>query len=1012
MKQIIVSLLYLLTTFCLVAQNSSINLCPTSVTDFDGNKYNVVKLGGRCWMKENLRTTHYSDGAEATSYHVNYNKDNDVTYGLLYSWNAAKGFERGKQGVCPDGWYLPSDWEWQQMEIEAGLDKNLANTMNGRGDFSANLCGNRGWETSTQYYTRAPGNVNNIKPTTGFSALPAGDGDNYLFGESLTFSRYANFWTGTEYDKNNALYRQLYYYSPMVYRKKAKKDRHFSVRCVSMFEDEEEIAYNSTNEKSSSESDHLPSEDETSEEEPVFEKANTSDTLAVYDNGYVLHKLWTSTVNKNVVSVVMSEPGEGVYRGFLYLRNIEKPTDILNSRSIDCQHLAGGYERYDEEYGDYMERIVYCSMSDWGTIAKTWECPKWRKITDEEEKYDKRLYMVQQMQGIAYYYKTSFTFFKDGTGYQTFTVAPELIAPQINTGYSNGMTGLNRRTGSSIRGGYKFTIDGTAKTKFKWEINKDHYLLAITYDSEPSVTTSAAMTDKFENVYPANRAQHIAQSKKDLATNPEVKEWKQKVAQGLKILAQQGGARLYEIQFISNHTLRLLPMWVEDEEIVPGETWTDFFSKDAENFFIPTDAEFMKLLDPNSLVQYETAEQKSARLAEEKRLEEERIADEKRMAEEKRQEEIRLAEEKKRSQELLSAATSTCTSIFEKLQRCISEKTGYYDFSAMNDSIFSLFDFSTLLSAEEATPANKATVLQYKLYPWLPLSNFHLDSVEVDPAGNICALNTLNRKESPKNVFDTYLTLRLPFANNSTILIDSISYKTQLWQDNSEKKYDMREQMMIKDQLLLGKYKKNAPFVVKAYLNYQKKNQITIKKHYQQSDPNIRLFTMYQDLYLAIASLREHSIEKQQFISTYAGKAHSDVVKVMESFMKQKQSELLPEKEIQDLLGVLGVISDTEEGCLDFLMNRRIVEENHQQISSKKKTCKYIVDAYEKHFKSLDQSWNPSEKNDKLAGERELQCKVLSLINSTNASELNAKAKQMKKENIEVMIERLNYNLN
>lgn len=528
-------------------------------------------------------------------------------------------------------------------------------------------------------------------------------------------------------------------------------------------------------------------------------------------------------------------------------------------------------------------------------------------------------------------------------------------------------------------------------------------MLAITYDSDPFITTSAAMTDKFENVYPANREQHIAQSKKDMATNPEVKEWKQKVAQGLKILAQQGKFRLYEIELISNHTLRLLPMWVEDGEPVPGETWTDFFSKDAENFFIPNDEEFMKLLDPNTLVQYETAEQKSARLEEEKK----RIAEEQRIAKEKRQEEIRIAEEKKKAQESLSAVTSTCTSVFEKLQKCISEKTGYYDFSITGDDIFNHFDFSTLLSAEETTPANKATVLQYKLYPCLPLSDYHLDSVEVNPARNVYALNTLNRKESPKNVFDTYLTLRLPFANNSTILIDSISYKTELWQDNSEKKYDMREQMMVKDQLLLGKYKKIAPFVVKAYLNYQKKNQISIKKHYQQSDPDIQLFTVYQDLYLAIANLREYSIEKQQFISAYAGKTHADVVKVMESFMKQKESELLPEKEIQDLIEVLGVISDTEEACLDFLMNRRIIEDNHQQISAKKKTCKYIVDAYEKHFKSLDQSWTPTEKNDKLARERELQRKVLALINSTNASELNAKTKQMKKESIEVMIERL-----
>lgn len=115
------------------------------------------------------------------------------------------------------------------------------------------------------------------------------------------------------------------------------------------------------------------------------------------------------------------------------------------------------------------------------------------------------------------------------------------------------------------------------------------------------------------------------------------------MAQGLKILAQPRKFRLYEIELISNHTLRLLPMWVEDGEPVPGETWTDFFSKDAENFFIPNDEEFMKLLDPNTLVQYETAEQKSARLEKEKK----RIAEEQRIAEKKQQEEIRIAKEKK-----------------------------------------------------------------------------------------------------------------------------------------------------------------------------------------------------------------------------------------------------------------------------------------------------------------------------------------------------------------------------
>ena len=38
--------------------------CPglSTVTDYDGNVYNTVKIGTQCWMKQNLRTKHYANG--------------------------------------------------------------------------------------------------------------------------------------------------------------------------------------------------------------------------------------------------------------------------------------------------------------------------------------------------------------------------------------------------------------------------------------------------------------------------------------------------------------------------------------------------------------------------------------------------------------------------------------------------------------------------------------------------------------------------------------------------------------------------------------------------------------------------------------------------------------------------------------------------------------------------------------------------------------------------------------
>ena len=44
--------------------------CPDAptVTDYDGNVYNTVQIGNQCWMKEDLRTTHYANGTGLSSF--------------------------------------------------------------------------------------------------------------------------------------------------------------------------------------------------------------------------------------------------------------------------------------------------------------------------------------------------------------------------------------------------------------------------------------------------------------------------------------------------------------------------------------------------------------------------------------------------------------------------------------------------------------------------------------------------------------------------------------------------------------------------------------------------------------------------------------------------------------------------------------------------------------------------------------------------------------------------------
>lgn len=110
-----------------------------TVTDYDGNTYNTVKIGDQVWMAENLKTTHYADGTDiphvedgsawdnltaidkAYCYYDSSISNGDV-YGALYTWAAAmKGAvssninPSGVQGVCPSGWHMPSDDEWEEL---------------------------------------------------------------------------------------------------------------------------------------------------------------------------------------------------------------------------------------------------------------------------------------------------------------------------------------------------------------------------------------------------------------------------------------------------------------------------------------------------------------------------------------------------------------------------------------------------------------------------------------------------------------------------------------------------------------------------------------------------------------------------------------------------------------------------------------------------------------------------------------------------------------------------------
>ncbi len=105
----------------------------TEVEDVDHNIYPAVDLGLYCWTAQNLRTEHYADNTDVpnimTYLAVGYSSSDlfDV-FGHLYTWDAATQYNSG-QGICPDGWHIPTDAEMEYVIATYTPEELMANTQ-------------------------------------------------------------------------------------------------------------------------------------------------------------------------------------------------------------------------------------------------------------------------------------------------------------------------------------------------------------------------------------------------------------------------------------------------------------------------------------------------------------------------------------------------------------------------------------------------------------------------------------------------------------------------------------------------------------------------------------------------------------------------------------------------------------------------------------------------------------------------------------------------------------------
>ena len=87
----------------------------------DGKEYKTIKIGNQEWMAENLAYKPASYSKSNPGYFAyDYKPENASIYGYLYNWKIA-------QNVCPQGWHLPSDKEWEYFNELANNNINAFN---------------------------------------------------------------------------------------------------------------------------------------------------------------------------------------------------------------------------------------------------------------------------------------------------------------------------------------------------------------------------------------------------------------------------------------------------------------------------------------------------------------------------------------------------------------------------------------------------------------------------------------------------------------------------------------------------------------------------------------------------------------------------------------------------------------------------------------------------------------------------------------------------------------------
>ncbi|MCK9220274.1 MAG: fibrobacter succinogenes major paralogous domain-containing protein [Bacteroidales bacterium] len=193
---------------------------------YDHITYHTVQIGTQCWMKENLTIGTRIDAS------LGDQTDNDLiekfcydghqtkcdTFGGLYQWDEAMQYvtTAGTQGICPDGWHIPTNSEFSTLTTFLGGTSVAGGMMKEIG--------------TTQYWVSPNTGATN---SSGFTGYGAGWWSELGLSHIYTNLRiHGVFWTSTQYNAADAYFVGLLYNGANTVPDRQEKVTGFSVRCI------------------------------------------------------------------------------------------------------------------------------------------------------------------------------------------------------------------------------------------------------------------------------------------------------------------------------------------------------------------------------------------------------------------------------------------------------------------------------------------------------------------------------------------------------------------------------------------------------------------------------------------------------------------------------------------------------------------------------------------------------------------------------------------------------------